>query len=274
MTGQGLWAGAGGLLSRLAALSGLPGTVLGFLLGLVAGSFLGALITRWPRGESVLAGRSRCDACGRTLRAVDLVPLLSAWLSRGRCRRCGARIDPAHGAMELGCGAIGAAAMALTPLPPLPVALGWMLLGWLLLALALLDARHYWLPDALTLPLAFLGLSIGPWVTGVSLGDAAIGAAAGYGALLLVALGYRAARGREGLGLGDAKLLGALGAWFGWQALPFILLLASLAGLLWVVAGLLRGKSVDGGARVAFGTFLCLAALPGGMAFPLLLTMR
>ncbi|OYW84345.1 MAG: hypothetical protein B7Z20_11005 [Sphingobium sp. 32-64-5] len=73
------------------------------VLGLIFGSFLAALAMRWPEGRSVLAGRSCCDGCGRTLRAVELVPVLSALVSRGRCRECGARIDPLHMGMELGC---------------------------------------------------------------------------------------------------------------------------------------------------------------------------
>ncbi|MET0363724.1 MAG: A24 family peptidase, partial [Sphingobium sp.] len=112
------------------------------------------------------------------------------------------------------------------------------------------------------LPLAFLGLTIGPFTTAVSLTDRWIGAAAGYGVLMVVALGYRALRGREGLGLGDAKLLGAIGAWAGWMALPFVLLIASLAGLCWAALLAMRGQSVHGGLRLPLGTFLCFATGP------------
>ncbi|MGE4432073.1 MAG: A24 family peptidase [Sphingobium sp.] len=232
------------------------------VLGLIFGSFLAALAMRWPEGRSILSGRSCCDGCGRTLRAIELVPVVSALASRGRCRGCGARIDPLHMGMELGCAII---AMAAVLAAPLPQALGWMLLGWGLLTLAVLDARHYWLPDALTLPLIFLGLTIGPWVTGVSLRDAVIGAAVGYGALLAIALTYRALRGRDGLGLGDAKLLGALGAWFGWQALPFILLASSVLALIWVALRAVTGGQIDRTTRIAFGAFLCAAAIPAGI---------
>jgi leader peptidase (prepilin peptidase)/N-methyltransferase len=120
------------------------------------------------------------------------------------------------------------------------------------------------LPDALTLTFAGLGLMAAPWITGVTLRDGAIGAVAGYGALFAIAIGYRALRGREGLGLGDAKLLGALGAWFGWQALPFILLASSLLGLLLVIIMAMVGRSrIDRHAMLPLGTFLCVAALPG-----------
>ena len=139
---------------------------------------------------------------------------------------------------------------------------GWQvaLLGWLLLTLAVLDWRHFWLPDALTWPLAFLGFTLGFYATDATLTDRVIGAAAGYGALLVIALAYRAVRGREGLGLGDAKLLGALGAWMGWQALPFLLLCASMLGLVVMLAS---GRASHAAARAPLGTFLALAALPG-----------
>lgn len=236
----------------------------GLALGLIIGSFLGALVTRWPRGESVAAGRSRCDACGVLLGPRDLVPVLSALAGRLRCRTCGVRIDPVHLLMELGCAAIALLAFVLAG--GLLAAIGWSLLGWLLLALAVLDWRHFWLPDALTLPLAFLGLTIGPFTNAAAMADRWIGAAAGYGALMAVALGYRALRGREGLGGGDAKLLGAIGAWTGWLALPFLLLIASLLGLGWALT---RG-AVRADMRVPLGTFLCLAVAPAMLVEALL----
>ncbi|BAV64019.1 prepilin peptidase [Sphingobium cloacae] len=236
------------------------GAMLGGVAGAIAGSFLATLILRWPQGRGVMRGRSACDGCGRTLGAGDLVPLLSAMAQRGRCRTCGARIDPLHGRVEAACAVIGALAVGLAP----DVAgLGWALLGWWLLTLAVLDWRHFWLPDALTLPLTFLGLTVGSWVTDAVLADRAIGAAAGYAGLLAVAWTYRWARGREGLGLGDAKLLGALGAWFGWQALPFVLLLAAGTGLLAVGVAAALGKRVERATRVPLGTALAVAAVPG-----------
>lgn len=234
---------------------------IGFALGIVAGSFLAALILRWPEGRSVLRGRSACDGCGRTLQPGELLPILSALVQRGKCRSCGAAIDPLHWRMELACGAVGVGAAVMMVSPP--QVLGWMLAGWMLLTLAILDARHYWLPDALTLTLTLAGLTIGPILTGVAPVDSVIGALAGYGVLMAVALFYRALRGREGLGLGDAKLLGALGAWMGWQALPLLLCLACALGLLWIGArALIRSQNVNAAAMVPLGTFLCLAAPP------------
>lgn len=229
-------------------------------MGAIIGSFLAVLILRLPEGRPVMGGRSMCDRCGRRLSPLELVPLFSALALRGRCRECGARIDPLHWRIELACAAIGGLALAVAPGIS---GVGWAVLGWMLLTLAVLDWRHFWLPDLLTLPLVFLGFTLALWTTDVTMPDRIIGASGGYLALLGVALGYRALRGREGLGLGDAKLLGALGAWFGWQALPFILLAASMTALLAVAIGMLAGRRVDARTRTALGSFLCLAAVPG-----------
>jgi leader peptidase (prepilin peptidase)/N-methyltransferase len=241
--------------------------VLGAMLGALVGSFLATVFVRWPAGESALDGRSRCDGCGRTLGPADLVPLLSFAWNRGRCRTCGAPIDRAHFVIELAAAAIGGAAFALAG----PVAaIGWSVLGWGLLLLAALDWRHFWLPDALTLGLAATGLALG-WTTGaVGLLDRTIGLAAGVAALWAVARTYRALRGRDGLGGGDPKLFGAIGAWLGWQSLPIVLFAASLIGLVLVLAAAASGRRVTGATPLPFGTLLCLAAVPGWLAMRLL----
>lgn len=234
----------------LAAIAG------GFVLGALIGSFIATLVLRWPQGRSVIVGRSHCDACGKTLGPHELVPLLSFALSKGRCRSCGAPIDHRHFWVELAAAAIGAVSLALVPGWP---GLAGALFGWTLLTLALLDAEHFWLPDKLTLPLLLLGLLI---VNEPPLLHRAIGAAAGYAVLALIGLAYRAARGREGLGGGDPKLLAAIGAWLGWQALPFVLLAASLAGLGWAAIAALRGRPMSGQDRLPLGTLMAVAAWP------------
>ena len=128
----------------------------GLLLGAIVGSFLATILIRWPRGESALGGRSRCDACGETLGPLALVPILSFIVMRGRCRHCGARIDRRHLAIELAAALVGLAAFAAHPLP---LALVTAMLGWWLLLIAALDLEHHWLPDLLTLPLVPLGLA-------------------------------------------------------------------------------------------------------------------
>lgn len=231
----------------------------GGVLGAIFGSFIANLVIRWPLGRSVIGGRSQCDACGKPLGVIELVPILSHLLQRGRCRACGAAIDRRHLIVEIAAVLIGASALFASP--DLNGASG-AVFGWFLLALAALDAEHFWLPDRLTLPLAVIGLVTGAAGLGVPLADRAIGAIAGFGLLAAVALGYRALRGREGLGWGDPKLLGAIGAWLGWQALPFVLLIASSLGLLALVSRRARGEAVLATTRVPLGALMAVAAWP------------
>lgn len=220
------------------------------------GSFLGVIVTRFERLPSVLIGRSACPACGAAVQARDLVPVLS-WLAlRGRCRRCGGSIPAFYPAIELA--ALGVAAWSAAS------ASGWLVwagcfLGWVLLALATIDFRHFVLPDFLTIPLLGAGLFVA-WVRDpASLADHAIGAAAGF--LFVAALRriYWSMRGREGIGLGDAKLLAGAGAWLSWAGLPSVVLLASLSGLTVALLHRIRGGRLDLSDRVPFGTFLCVA---------------
>ncbi|QJU59680.1 prepilin peptidase [Sphingomonas sp. AP4-R1] len=229
-------------------------SVAALLLGMVAGSFLSTLALRWPAGRGIARGRSACDGCGATIPAWRLVPLASYALQRGRCAACGGAIDPRHPAMEALCAAIGFVALWLRPDA---VGVAGALFGWGLAVLALLDRDHFWLPDRLTLPLGLIGLAIGP----AALPDRIIGALAGYAALASIAFVYRRARGRVGLGQGDAKLVGAIGAWLGWRALPFVVLGACAIGIVWAIAA--RKGALD---RLPLGTLLAVAAWGGWIA--------
>jgi leader peptidase (prepilin peptidase)/N-methyltransferase len=228
-------------------------------LGAIVGSFLATLVVRWPEGRSVARGRSACDACGVILGVRDLVPLLSAALARGRCRRCGARIDPRHWQIELGCLGVGVLAGLAVPGP---VGLAGSVFGWLLLTLAALDINEFWLPDALTAPLAAAGLASGLLGIEPALIDRVIGGVGGFAALWAVGAGYKALRHRDGLGGGDPKLLGAIGLWLGWRMLPAVVLLAALIGLAVVLLGILRGRPTSMGDRLPFGALLAIAAYP------------
>ena len=231
----------------------------GALLGLIIGSYLATLALRWPSGEAASQGRSRCDGCGKTLGWPDLIPVLSYLARRGRCGRCGVRIDPVHPITELAAALIGAMSLALHPGLE---GLAGAIFGWSLLLLAILDIRHFWLPDRLTLPLIALGVG-SAWLFGLPmLGDSLIGALAGFLLLFAINSAYRALRGRDGLGGGDSKMLAAIGAWLGWQMLPFILLLASATGLLAVLIGTLQGRKANATDRLPFGAFLAVVAWP------------
>jgi leader peptidase (prepilin peptidase)/N-methyltransferase len=231
----------------------------GFLIGAIIGSYLAALLIRWPQGRSASRGRSACDRCGRTLGPRDLVPILSYFLARGRCRRCGGEIDRRHLAIEAGAALIGLTAIFAHPIE---LAVATAIFGWWLFLLASLDIEHHWLPDRLTLPLLPAGLVVA-WIgLGPTLESRVIGAAAGFLSLAAIALIYRQLRGREGMGGGDPKLFGAIGAWLGWQQLPFVLLGAGLIGLAVILVMQLRGRAVAATDRLPLGTLMALAAWP------------
>lgn len=226
------------------------------LLILVApavGSFLGVLADRLARGEDVIRAPSCCRACARRLSPRDLIPLASYLLLRGRCRTCGAPIPPQTLYAEL----LGTGAAVLAVLAgggPLEVGLSALWL-WLLVALSLSDLSWLRLPDPLTLGLFVTALARAPH----GLGTALLGAALGAGSFLALRWGYRRLRGREGLGLGDVKLMAGLGAYAGPLDLPLLVLIGAVLAL----AGALVSGLVSGGlsARRAlpFGAALALA---------------
>lgn len=220
------------------------------------GSLLGVLVRRLPEHRPVGFARSACESCDRTLGPLELVPIASFLAQRGRCRGCQAAIAPMHLVIELAAVLVAAIATGFAEGAEL-----WSgcVLGWSLLALAWIDLRWLLLPDPLTLPLIVAGLLaawlLEPW----TITDRAAGAIAGYGAFRLVELGYRRLRGRDGLGEGDAKLLAGSGAWLGWQALPWVVVVAAAIGLLAAGIAALAGRAVGRDTAMPFGPPLALA---------------
>lgn len=228
------------------------------LLGAIVGSFLATIVIRWPEDRSAVRGRSRCDACRRRLAAWELVPLASAAMLRGRCRTCATRIGALHWQIEVGCTALGIVSGIAVPGP---AGAAGAVFGWLLLALAALDVTEFWLPDNLTMALAVAGLAATA-VAAPGVEDRLIGGVAGVASLWTIAFAYRRLRGREGMGGGDPKLLGAIGLWVGWAMLPFVLLLACLAGLAAVAVDRLRGRPAGASTRYPLGALMAIAAYP------------
>ncbi|MEO0499438.1 MAG: prepilin peptidase [Pseudomonadota bacterium] len=219
--------------------------------GAAVGSFLAVMAIRWPAGIAFAGGRSRCDRCAGRIWVRDLLPVFGYLLRLGRCRHCGARIDPVHIIAEIGGAGIGFAVGWFTNEP---IDLLWAPFGWTLLALALIDARAHWLPDRLAIPLASVGL-----LAGIARGEASLalaGGAIGWAVLVVIGGLYERLRGRAGLGGGDPKLLGAIGAWLGPGALPLVILFACAAGLLTALAGVAAGRRLSGQTRLPFGTML------------------
>jgi leader peptidase (prepilin peptidase)/N-methyltransferase len=202
----------------------------------LAGSVVSVLVGHLPQGESSVLPWSGGGSCGRPQGALDLVR----------------RVDVvvAATAMAIWAGAV----------EPDPVVL-WAdcLLGWTLLALAWIDLLHMRLPDVLTLPLLALGLLVEAATASGQFAAHVLGAIAGYSAFKGVAIGYRALRGRDGLGGGDAKLLAVAGAWLGWEALPDVVLLAALLGIAGVFVWRALGHATNAVTALPFGLFLAIA---------------
>lgn len=226
------------------------------VLAPLIGSFLGTLVTRVEAPGSIVFGRSCCDSCGATLAPHELVPLVSWLASRGCCRRCAQPIGHFYPFIELAAIAVVIWASTVFSGSLLLVS---CVLGWVLLALAVIDYKYYLLPDSLTLPLIPLGLAA-TWANdAVALIDHITGAVAGFAFVVILRAAYRHLRGRDGMGLGDAKLLAASGAFVSWQALPTVILIASLTALAFGLARTLYGTNLTLADRLPFGTFLCLA---------------
>jgi leader peptidase (prepilin peptidase) / N-methyltransferase len=233
--------------------------VAGFILGAIVGSFLATAAIRWPAGRQAITGRSACDQCGRTLGPLDLIPIVSFLIRRGRCAACGGTIDRRHLLIEVAAALIGAASFAVAPGL---TGVGGAVFGWGLLLLGVLDLEHFWLPNRVTYLLALLGIAFGSAGMPPFPNDRLIGLAAGFAGLWLVGALYKLIRRREGLGGGDPKLFGAIGAWVGWAALPHVLLLAGLAGIASILLARARGEPVTATTRLPLGALLAVAAWP------------
>ncbi len=235
---------------------------LALALGLCVGSFLNVVVYRLPRmmerewrvqcaelaaqpgtseGSSsattpnaqdprynLIVPRSACPSCGHRITVLENVPLIS-WLAlRGKCSACGVRISARYPLVELAGGVV--AGYAAWRFGFSLAALGAMLFCWTLIALAVIDLDTQLLPDDLTLLLVWTGLAFNLGGTFAPLSSAVIGAIAGYLFLWAVYWAFKLATGKEGMGYGDFKLLAAIGAWLGWQALPLVVLLSSIVG--------------------------------------------
>jgi leader peptidase (prepilin peptidase)/N-methyltransferase len=242
------------------------------LLGLAFGSFLNVCTSRLPRHESVVRPRSRCPRCLTPILNRDNIPLLSWILLRGRCRSCETRIPVRYPLVE----AVTAALFLLCLLEFAGFrVLGACLLCWLLLGLAVMDAETLRLPDALTLPGIALGIFASSFqgVFGVvpifslrEAGASLLWAACAFALILLVRALYWLVRRREGVGLGDAKLMAMIAAWLGpWQA-GLVLFLAVVCAALYGIGLLARARARRSPGnkltmRIPLGSFLCAAGI-------------
>jgi leader peptidase (prepilin peptidase) / N-methyltransferase len=202
---------------------------------------------------SLSAPRSRCGACGHQIRWYENIPLVSWLVLRARCSACKTPIAARYPLVELATGALFAGLAWRYGAQPLTPAL--CAAAALLVAMALIDHDTKYLPDHLTYPLMWGGLMVSALGWSIPLGTAFWGVVAGFGPLWLISSLYKLLRGVHGMGGGDLKLLAALGAWFGWQAILPILLMSSIAGLCVNVPRKLLAGDADG-TQYPFGPFL------------------
>lgn len=269
-------------MSELA--TGAPAAALLGLLGLLVGSFLNVVIHRLPkmmerqwaaecaelqgRTEDIPAPaerfnlvvpRSACPHCGHAIRWYENVPVLSYLALRGRCSQCGAGIGPRYPLVEIATGVLFAWAGWRWGINP--TGLAWCGFAAAVVALACIDWDTTLLPDDITLPLLWAGIvAAALGLTMTSLPDAVWGAVGGYLSLWLIYWAFKLLTGKEGMGYGDFKLFAAFGAWFGWQALVPIILMASVIGAIIGIGIKVVGRLREGG-YVPFGPFLALGGL-------------
>jgi len=250
------------------------------LTGLAVGSFLNVVIHRLPvrlglvtpshldgpHADSALASHdppglvqpaSHCPQCETPLNWRENIPLVSFIIQKGRCRHCNARISWRYPAVELLSALISMVVIIVLGNQWLTVPA--LLFSWALIVLAFIDIEHYLLPDAITLPLLWLGLLVNCFAGFTTPQAAIIGAGVGYLGLWLVYHIFRWITSREGFGYGDFKMLAAIGAWLGWALLPLVICIAAIVGA--ITGGLMMLISRSGRGRVLpFGPFLAGAA--------------
>ncbi len=231
--------------------------LLAFLFGAAVGSFLNVCIWRLPLGESIVFPASHCPACGTTIRRRDNIPMLGYLLLRGRCHACDARISLRYPTVELLTGCTAMVLLYHFGLSPTLAVYG--LFAGALIVITFIDIDHQIIPDVISLPGVVVGIVFSAIGCGVPLVDSLIGSALGGGLLYLVAVGYHAWTGREGMGGGDIKLLAMIGAFLGWRGVLVTLILGSFSGALIGIA-LIFARGADSRLPIPFGPFLALGA--------------
>lgn len=253
-----------------------------FVLGLLIGSFLNVVILRLPvmmerdwkqqccellelddseynadqTKFNLFLPRSRCPACKHQISAIENIPVISYLFLKGKCRNCKEQISVRYPAVEMISGLT--AIVVAHYYGVTPQTLFALLLTWSLIALSMIDFDHQLLPDDITLPLLWLGIIINLFGVFTDLTSSVLGAIFGYGTLWIVYITFKIITGKEGMGHGDFKLLALLGAWFGWQSLPLIIILSSLVGAI-IGIYLMVFNSHDRNTSIPFGPYLAVA---------------
>ncbi len=230
-----------------------------FVYGLCVGSFMNVCIYRLPLNRSLIRPASACPQCGRPIPFYDNIPVFSFLLLRGRCRNCGAGISWRYPLVEL-LGGLTALAVVTRFGPGLP-ALVYFVFVAALIVVTFIDIDHRIIPDVISLPGIVLGPAASFLLPRTTLTDALLGILVGGGSLLAVAVVYKAVAKKEGMGMGDVKLLAMIGAFIGWRGVLFTIFVGSLVGSLVGFVIVLAQHRKDLKLAVPFGPFLSLGAI-------------
>ena len=227
------------------------------LMGLMIGSFLNVCIYRLPRRMSPVRPRSSCTTCGHMITWYENIPIGSYLVLRGRCSGCGSPISMMYPLIEAITGAMFLGAYLLYG--PSPLLVARLVFGCMLIALFVIDLQHKILPNVITLPGIVIGLLFSE-IAGPGWKDALIGAVLGFGVLWIIGETYFRLRRIEGMGMGDLKMLGMIGAFLGWKLMIVVLAAASILGSL-VGLGLIVFRRRSMSDQLPFGCFLAIGAI-------------
>jgi leader peptidase (prepilin peptidase)/N-methyltransferase len=229
-----------------------------FIFGAVIGSFLNVCIYRIPQGKSIARPRSSCPKCGRPIRPYDNIPILSYLVLGGKCRDCHEPISPRYVIVELLTGLLLAALYLKYGLTLKLLAV--FIFSAVLLVITFIDLDYQIIPDMLTLPGIPIFFLAAVFILKMDFLEALLGLIIGGGTLFLISFGYRLFTKRDGMGMGDVKLLAMLGAFLGWKSLIFILFFSSLSGSLIGIAIMVKEKG-NMKYAIPYGPFLSAAAI-------------
>ncbi len=237
--------------------------IIAFILGSIWGSFANVCIYRLPIDENIAKGRSYCTSCKKQIKWFDNIPLLSYLFLKGTCRFCTKKINIQYFIVEL----ISALSFVIVVylFGVSLTTLLFFILSICFIIIFFIDLKHFIIPNELTYPLMLIGFlkSFDPNLNKLlfpNFFNSLIGGIFGYLIIWLIIFVYKKLRNREGMGLGDAKLLAVIGFWFGWISIPFVIFFSSTVALIWVIPDLIKNKK-ELTSQIPFGPFLILGTL-------------
>ena len=234
-----------------------------FIFGSIWGSFCNVCIYRLPNNESVIKGRSFCPSCKNQIKWYDNIPFLSFIFLRGKCRNCSNKISFQYFLVELLSGISFLAIFFLYGISITTLLL--IILSIFFIIIFFIDLKHYIIPNELTFPLMVIGFikSFDPNLNQTIFPNyinSLLGGIFGYSIIWLIILFYKKVRNKEGMGLGDAKLMAVVGFWFGWISIPFTIFISSVVALVLVIPSLLK-KTKDMSAQIPFGPYIIIGCI-------------